>query len=844
MAKVQIVTSTAEPWRVPSKSAATAQVLAWIAAQGWKPFTFQKEAWKAYQNGSSLLIHSATGTGKTLAAWLGPIIQWMNRPQPNESWTRMRGKSPAPPMMVLWVTPLRALAGDTAQSLQYAIDGLRLPWTLESRTSDTPSHIKQRQKQHLPTALITTPESLSLMLSYPQAVDNFRYLRAIIVDEWHELLGTKRGVLLELALARLRSMRTDLQTCGISATLANLNEALKVLVGPNFTGPTSIIHGRSKKKLEITAALADRMERFPWAGHLGTKMAPKVTAAIDTAATTLIFTNTRNQSEQWYQEILRSNPLIAGQIALHHGSLDSDVRIWVEDALRSEKLRAVVCTSSLDLGVDFSAVDQVIQIGSPKGVARLLQRAGRSGHRPEAISKLLFVATNALELIELAAARTMIAAGQVEGREPIKLPYDLLVQHLVTRALASDYDRKQILSELRDTHAFAELSEADLEWTIAFAKHGGDTLARYDDYKKLEEDTEGRLHVSSPKVSRRHRASIGTIVGEISTSVRYMTGKKLGHVEESFIAKIKPGDTFLFAGRLLELVNVRDSVAWVKKGRGTPSAVPRWMGGRMPLSSQLAAGIRQQIELAAQGKYIGKEMNAVKSILEIQRAWSHLPMQDEFLIEELHARDGHHLFFFPFEGRLVHEGLAALVAHRISKQQKISFSLAANDYGFILHSSTKAEVDPSMVSKWFSSASLLDDIRNSLNATEMAKRQFHEIARIAGLIYIGFPGERRSSRHLQASSSLIYDVFCEYDPQNMLLAQARNEVLQKQLEWDRLSWTVERLRNSKLVWRVPKKPTPLAFSLMVDRLRERVSSESLADRVRRMLEPLEKAAGD
>jgi ATP-dependent Lhr-like helicase len=815
---------------------------AWFEKCGWKPFAFQKQAWKAHLDGKSQLIHSATGTGKTLAAWMGPLLDGLAHPIDAESWIKVRGKPPAPPLMALWVTPLRALAGDTLFSLEQAIAGMELPWTIESRTGDTSAYIKQRQRQRLPTVLVTTPESLTLMLSYPESSEHFRFLRSVVIDEWHELLGSKRGVLLELALGRLRTMQRDLRLTGLSATLGNLEQAMEVLVGPGFHQPTEIIHGRSDKKMVLSAAIPENIERFPWAGHLGTRMSTPVAQAINNAATSLVFTNTRNQTELWYQQLLQSDPNLAGLLALHHGSLDSEVRRWVEDALRAEKLKAVVCTSSLDLGVDFSAVDQVIQIGSPKGVARLLQRAGRSGHQPGAVSRLLFVPTNALELIELAAARKMIQRGQLEAREPVESPLDLLAQHLVTRGLSSPYHRDEVLIELRRTFAFSKLSREELDWVSAFAKHGGDTLSHYEDFKRLEENDDGTLQVTNLHTARRHRMSIGTIVSEVAVQVRYMTGKNIGTVEEGFISKIKPGDRFLLAGRLLEFVHLRDSIAWVKKSKGTPTTVPRWVGGRMPLSSQLSQGIREQIEAASDGVFEGVEMKAVRSILELHRRWSRLPKANELLIEQIRTRDGYQLFFFPFEGRLVHEGLATILAHRLSRNRKITFSMAANDYGFVLQSASDPNITFDEVRSLFSKEGLLDDISAGLNATEMAKRQFRETARIAGLIHVGYPGEKRSGRHLQASSDLIFDVFQEYDPNNLLLQQARKEVLRNQLEWERLQRTLDRIHQCEIVWTNPLRPTPLAFALLVDRLRERLSTETLADRVKRMQADLERAA--
>ena len=833
---------TAKPMKQRvSKKAVFEFASAYFRQNGWKPFSFQRHAWDAYLRGHSGLVHSATGTGKTMAVWTGPLLEWLRDPLPEKYWCKSRGKPSHPPLLALWVTPLRALAGDTEKSLAKAIAGFELPWTLESRTGDTKASTKQRQRSKLPTALVTTPESLTLMLSYTDATNLFQHLRCVVVDEWHELIGTKRGVMLELALGQLRTIRPQLKTWGLSATLGNLETAMQVLVGPEFGGTATLVHGKNRKKIELDAAVPDDIERFPWAGHLGLKMMDQVIECVERAESSLVFTNTRNQTELWYQELLKKRPDWAGQIALHHGSLDTDVRTWVEEGLRNQRLKAVVCTSSLDLGVDFTAVDQVIQVGSPKGIARLLQRAGRSGHQPDATSRLTFVPTHALELMELAAAREMMRCGKMETRTPLEAPLDLLAQHLVTRGLPSCFSRESVRRELQQTFAYAGLTDQEFEWALRFAATGGESLARYSEFHRLEEVADG-FCVTDAKVARRHRMSIGTIVSDVAMNVKYMSGKRLGTVEESFISKIQPGDRFLLAGRLLELVRIRDSVAWVRKATGVPTAVPRWSGGRMPLSSQLSIGIRQKIDEAAMGVLQGVEMRTLRPLLDLQKRWSHLPRTNELLIEQIKTREGYQLFVYPFEGRLVHEGLAAVLAYRLSRDKKISYSLAANDYGFVLQSPTDPDLDFSEAKAWFRLEGLMEDIESSLNATEMAKRHFREIARIAGLIHSGYPGERRSGKHLQASSDLFFDVFCEYDPENMLLAQARSEVLQKQLEWERLNETLLRIEKGAIVVKLPQRPTPFAFPLLVDRLRERLSTESLIERVRRMQAQLEKAA--
>jgi ATP-dependent Lhr-like helicase len=828
------------------------RVLGWFEERRWKPFPYQLEAWDAFLAGESGLIHSLTGTGKTYAAWFGPLLEWMKERAGQEE----RAAARTPPLRVLWVTPLRALAKDIVEALKSPVDALGLPWTVEMRTGDTSSTIRNRQRKRLPTALVTTPESLSLLLTWADTEGLFRDLRAVVVDEWHELVGSKRGVQVELALARLRRMRPSTRTWGLSATLGNLQTALAVLLGTGSVegnrrrpakkshgkeGPGRLLQGSVDKSVQIDSVLPPCIERFPWGGHIGLALLPEVLDAVEQAKSTLIFTNTRSQAERWYQAILEARPDWAGVTALHHGSLDRDLRDWVEENLRGGKLRCVVCTSSLDLGVDFTPVDRVIQVGSPKGVARLLQRAGRSGHQPDAVSRVTCVPTHAFELVEIAAARKAAEHSKIEARMPFEKPLDVLVQHLVTVAVGGGFTGQALLAEVRSTHAYRNLSEEEWGWALDFVTRGGHALKGYPEYSRLIRSN-GSYVVSNDKVARRHRLSIGTITSDVAVTVRYARGGKLGTVEESFISRLRPGDRFLFGGRTLELIQVRDMTVYVRKARAPATAVPRWHGGRMPLSTELAASVRVLLEQARQGRYRALEMEAVRPILELQRAWSDIPGRDELLIERLKTREGHHLFFYPFEGRMVHEGLAALFAYRISRIEPISFSIAANDYGLGLLSPDAPPLLEAIERGLFRIENLMADIAGSLNAAELAKRHFRQIARVAGLVFQGYPGREKSMRQLQASSSLFYEVFAKYDPDNLLLDQARREVLERELEKTRLSQTLERLSGARLTLVEPKHPTPFAFPLMVERMRERLSSEKLSDRVRKMQVALEKKA--
>lgn len=840
----------------------------WFVSKSWRPFPFQRKCWRNYLAGGDTLLHSSTGSGKTLAAWGGPLAEFLSSPNELPHWTRKRGKPPSPPLTVLWVTPLRSLSADTESSLAQTIDDLDLPWTLQRRTGDTSASVKANQRKQLPTVLITTPESLLLLLSYPESRTNFRYLKSIVVDEWHELIGTKRGVQTELALARLNKLAPDAIRFGLSATLGNTAQALDVLCGVGRDRRRTCVLGESNKRIDVRSCIPDPVERFPWAGHLGLSMVSHVVEAIDSARSTLVFTNTRNQTEQWYRQLLHARPDWSGIIALHHGSLDAEVRRWVEEKLREAKLKCVVCTSSLDLGVDYSAVDQVIQVGSPKGVARLLQRAGRSGHSPGEVSKLLFVPTHALELIEISAARTIISnlspisdrsdvvtessetlfgttineRINLESKEPIQCPIDCLTQHAMTLALESPYTREEFCNEVKQTYAYRELSEDDLDWALRYVVHGGDSLSAYPDFHRVTLK-DGRYQIIDARVARMHRIAMGTIAGDIIMQVKYASGRTLGTVEESYITRLKPGDCFQFAGKTLELMMIREGAAIVKKTTKQPNTTPRWSGGRMPLSSQLAAEVRAQLDLAARGVIRGEEMECLRPIFELQSLRSAIPQQGILLVESFTIKKDFCLCVYPFEGRLVHEGLASLACWRFARSKGVTLSIAANDYGFMFQSKDEFTLSEFEIAELFEEALLQDHLLQSMNATELAKRQFREIARIAGLIHPGIPGQTKPGRHLQASANMFYDAFRQFDPANRLLIQAERELLDNQFELRRLRQAIARIADNSIHICKPGGPTPLGFPLVVEQLRQRISSESLEDRIRKLQTQLEKEIG-
>ena len=808
-----------------------AELARWFEGRGWRPFPFQREVWQAYARGDSGLLHATTGSGKTYSVWFAALIEALRggtrRPKPR-------------PYTVLWITPMRALAADTARALAEPLAELGLDWTVGQRTGDTGSAERARQQRRPPTALVTTPESLSVMLAQADAASLLGNVRLVVVDEWHELLGSKRGVQAQLALARIARFSPGVRIWALSATIGNLAQAREALLG-SMDLPGVLVQGKVPKRVVVDTVIPDAPDRFPWAGHLGMRMVEPVAREIEAATTTLVFTNVRSHAEQWYQALLEARPQWAGLIALHHGSLDRRLRDWVELGLKEGRLKAVVCTSSLDLGVDFLPVERVIQVGSPKGMARLLQRAGRSGHAPGRVSRISCVPTHSFELIEAAAARVAASDRRVEARVPPEAPIDVLVQHLVTVALGGGFEADALYDEVRTTWAYRHLARAEFDWVIDFVTRGG-SLHAYPEYRRVERTDDGCYRVTDRAIARRHRMSIGTITADSAMDVRFLGGGRIGTVEESFVSRLKPGQAFLLGGRLLALVRIREMTAYVQRAKPGTAAVPRWMGGRSPLSTELAHAVVEMIDRAGQGDRSLPELRAVSRLVELQQRWSVVPRADELLVETVRTREGYHLFCFPFAGRLVHTGLASLFGWRAARSAPNTFSVAVSDYGFELLSPVPVDWKAAFAGSLLDGADLQSHLLESLNAGELARRQFREIARVSGLVFTGFPGQPKRARELQASAGLLHDVFEQHDPDNLLLAQARAEVMRDELDLARLTDTLARMRSMALRLVEVEHPTPFAFPLMAARIREKVSTEKVGDRIARMVAELERAA--
>ncbi|WP_448519288.1 ligase-associated DNA damage response DEXH box helicase [Rhodoflexus sp.] len=811
----------------------------WFAAKNWRIQPFQQECMQAFLEGKSGLLNAPTGSGKTYALWLPCLADYLQRGGATGATAKPPGR-----LQALWITPLRALSKDLQAALQRACDEMEIPWRVALRTGDTSAAERQKQRKNAPECMVTTPESLHLFFATKDHAAFFSDLKAIVVDEWHELMGTKRGVQMELAIAHLLRLQPKARVWGISATIGNLQEAADVLTFPLRRQAADfqpcIIKANIEKAIQVISILPDIVEKFPWAGHLGINLLYKVLPIIEQSKTTLLFTNTRSQTEIWYQKLLEAAPELAGLIAMHHGSLDNEIRTWVEEALHAEKLKVVVCTSSLDLGVDFRPVDTVIQIGSPKGAGRFIQRAGRSGHRPGEASRIYFLPTHSLELIEGSALRHAVRYHVIEERPPLQNCYDVLIQYMVTLAVSDGFMPDELFDEVTATHAFHQLTTNEWAWALSFITTGGAGLAQYDEFQKVEADAQGLYKVRSRRIAMLHRLSIGAIVSDPVIKVKYVSGGFIGTVEESFISRLKEGDTFWFAGRSLAFVRLKDMVAQVRNSKKKSGQMPRWGGGRAPLSSLLSGLLREKMQGWEQSREI--EMQTIRPILELQQRWSLVPRLDELLIEYLQTQEGYHLFVYPFEGRWVHEVLAAVVAYRLMVRQPITFSIAMNDYGFELLSDQPIPIEEALAEDLFSAENLQEDIQASMNQTEMARRKFRDIGVISGLIFQGYPGRNVTFKHLQASSKLLFDVLEAYDPDNLLVQQAYNEVVNIQLDFKRLEGALQRIGHQKIALKRPKNPTPFAFPILVDRLREQMSSETLEERIGRMTLRLEDIA--
>jgi ATP-dependent helicase Lhr and Lhr-like helicase len=794
-------------------------IKAWFKTKGWEPREFQLDAWSEYLKGQNGLIYVSTGFGKTYAGCLAALAELaLEKVDP-------RG------IQILYISPLRALSGDVIKSLRLPIEELQLPYTVESRTGDTSSYERARQKKNPPTILVTTPESFNLLLVSEDYRQAMKKCRLVVIDEWHELMGNKRGIQVQLCLSHLRSLAPNFRVWGLSATIGNPDLAGRVLNG-NLE-KFSFVTEKVSKEIDIQCLLPDEIDSFPWAGHMGTAMMQKVVDHIDLKNSCLIFTNTRNQAERWFNEISLLKPEWAPLMALHHSSVDREMRERIEDEIKTGELKLVVCTSSLDLGVDFPKVERVYQIGSPKSISRFIQRAGRSGHTPTGVPRIYFVPTHALELFEYLAVELAIDKGLKEEVIPPEMSYDVLAQHMVSIAANEGLDKEEAMKEITSTYAYRNLKDQEFDQLLEFLTTGGRSLSAYPYYHKLKEH-KGRFLIHDKKMIQQHLMNMGTITSDPSIKIRFMKGGSLGSVEESFVGRLKKGDTFIFAGKSLEYVIFKDLTLFVRLAPPGKAVTAIWGGARLPLSSLLTDHLKQTFEMIEKGEFHHPLVEYLSPITEVQRALSRLPGRNFLLMEETVTREGKHLFMFPFEGKLVHEALASLIAVRMSAFTKVTFSFAVSEYGFEVLAPADYKFDVDQMKEILSTENLSVDIQKSLNMTQLAKKQFREIAQVSGLIQQNRPGDRRTMKNLQMSSSLLFDVFGAYEPEQPLYHQSFDEVRFFQFQEERLRSVLEKLAQMPFEYYKTSRPSPLAFPLIIERIGSRVTSETLTDRLQKM----------
>lgn len=788
-------------------------------ARGWRVFQHQKEAWLAYANQHDLLIISPTGSGKTLTALGGPLNQAQVSQQPLHK------------TEILYVCPMRALSRDLYLSTRAFCEELGFEGEIALRNGDSSSYERQKQKKKPPRFLFTTPESLALLLTQPECFDQFSELKAIIIDEWHELASSKRGGQLCLNLERLRRISQSVRVIGVSATLCDHQRSMEMILRHR----PRLIQSDIAKEIEIKSLLPNRIDQVPWAGHLGLKLLPHFLEHLDPACSQLVFTNTRAQAELWYEALLNAKPEWREILALHHGSLDRQDREAIEAGIKDGRLKICICTSTLDLGVDLPKVDRVFQIGSIKALSRLIQRAGRSGHRLGERSRLYFLPTHAFQILECDAARWALQQKRLENKTPPEAPLDVLAQHLVNLSMAEDLDGDEIFKEIKSCYHYRDLSKDLFQKLLCVLEKGSEVLEQYPEYQKLVRDQKGRYRLANKKLQLLQRANIGCITSDSSVAVCYRKGKTIGYVEEAFVSRLKSGDVFLFSGKRLRFERLYQMKAYVSPAKAkTGNRVAVWSGGQLPISDQLGRSLRERFDGCEHLE--SRELQFCEDLLKAQKQWSAIPQSNELLIESFQSREGRHLCLFPFEGLMVNEALGALVASYLASKKTMSFSICANDYGVELLTDRNEDLIALFDQGVFSCENLESRILNAVNLAELKKRKFRSIAQIAGLIFQNYPGKFKGARQLQASSSLIYDVLEEYDAEHLYLKQALHECLNDEFELERISACLQRLQNAKLIFKELDRASPFSYPLIVERVGVQLSTESLEQRVEKMKE--------
>jgi ATP-dependent Lhr-like helicase len=792
-------------------AALPANFAAWFAARGWHPRPHQLEVLASFRHAEHVLLIAPTGGGKTLSGFLPSLIDLAERPALAED-------APQPGVHTLYLSPLKALATDIARNLTGPVEEMQLPIRIETRTGDTPQNRRTRQREMPPDILLTTPESLALLLSLDGAAAMFSGLRSVIIDEVHAMAGTKRGDLLSLGLARLDRLAPQARRIGLSATVAHKPELAAYVSADGQGGGLRLIEVADPAPPDLSIMLP--AGHLPWSGHMGLASAPDILERVRAAGLTIIFVNTRAQAELLFQDIWRINEETL-PIAIHHGSLDVAQRRKVEAAMAAGTLRAVIATSSLDLGIDWGGVDQVIQVGAPKGVSRLLQRVGRANHRMDETSHAILVPANRFEVLECEAARQGVAARELDGDAPRPGGLDVLAQHLLGLACAGPFHPDDAFAEITRAAPYAALDRASFDAVLGFVEDGGYALHVYDRYRKLFRDSEGLIHVRNARIARQYRMNIGVIVEAPMIKLRLGRGPVLGEVEEWFVSTLAEGDTFMFAGRLLRFVRMREMTAEVADGGGGTPKVPTYAGARLPLTTGLAARVRAMLHDPAQWPAFPEP---VQEWLAVQQYRSALPGEDDLLVETFPRGGLWYLVAYCFEGRNAHQTLGMLLTRRMERFGMGPLGYVATDYVLAAWSAH----EPREMDALFSDDMMGDDLEAWMAESSMLRRTFRNVAVIAGLIDRQMPGAERNRRQVTVNSDLIYDVLRRHQPDHILLRATWADAAGGLTDLGRLSGMLQRVRG-KIHHVVLDRVSPLAVPVLLEVGREQVVGAAQED---------------
>ncbi|HVP85224.1 MAG TPA: ligase-associated DNA damage response DEXH box helicase [Rhizomicrobium sp.] len=801
----------------------------WFAAKGWSPRAHQLALIELAQAGESVLLVAPTGGGKTLAGFLPSLIDLAG--------THPRSRARA--VHTLYISPLKALAVDVARNLETPAAEMGLNIRIETRTGDTPTSRRQRQKHLPPDILLTTPEQLSLLLSSKDAPRFFAKVQAVVLDELHALYNSKRGDLLALALSRLTTLAPQHRRIGLSATVKDPAPLQRFLVpqSPDRENLSALVMGQGGAKPQIDILASDAY--VPWAGHLAHHSMPEVMEEIKKSVTTLVFVNTRSQAERTFQELWKLNEENLA-IALHHGSLAPEQRRKVEAAMTKGALRAVVCTSTLDLGIDWGAVDKVICIGAPKGAARLVQRIGRANHRLDEPSEALLVPANRFEVLECEAARDAVMAGELDGERLKTGSLDVLTQHILCMAVSAPFYADALYKEIVTASPYADLSRKDFDDAVDFVATGGYALKTYERYARLRKTPEGLWRIASPRVAQQYRLNAGVIVEDPMLDVRLQGkgrpvgagGRVLGKMEEYFLESLAPGDTFIFSGQVLRFEGIRETAAYVTRTNDPEAQIPSYNGGKFPLSTFLAGRVREMIAHPEQWKVLP---DPVGEWLRIQEVRSILPKPGQLLVETFPRGSKEYLVCYPFEGRLAHQTLGMLITRRLERLRKRPLGFVANEYALAVWA--LSDMGGLNMDRLFDEDMLGDDLDAWLAESALYKRTFRNCAIISGLIERKTINAEKTGRQVNFSSDLIYDVLRAHEPDHILLRATYGDAASGLLDITRLAEMLKRIKG-QIVVRNLERVSPLAVPALLEISKEMVAGEARDELLRETEEAL------